>query len=87
MRPDDFNVSSIKTAIKIKFTSKFSVACVGTNARITDNKRNDTTKQWPRRNLLFGPFDSFVMTVPAKDPNSQPYTCISKVAISAATRN
>ena len=41
----------------------------------------------PRRNLSFGPFDSFVMTVPAKDPNSQPYTCISKVAISTATRN
>ena len=41
----------------------------------------------PRRNLLFGPFDYFVMTVPAEDPNFQPYTCISKVAISTATEN
>ena len=41
----------------------------------------------PGRNLFFGPFDSFVMTVRAKDPKSQPYTCISKVAISTATRN
>ena len=34
----------MKEHIKIKFTSKLSVASVGTDAQITDNKRNDTSR-------------------------------------------